>query len=314
MIVDAHAHVFERIHGHLAQGEVIGIGYGRVRVGMNEIIQVLPPLCEATRLTPEMLLRNMDLAGVERTVLLQGNFYGEMNDYVAGVVNGWPDRFTGAAYLDPWEGDPHAVFTHCVEDLGLRIMKIPVDDAFGLGSIHPGARLDDECVTWLWPEMERRGLIVTLDLGGVGSSSYQTDLVECIARNHPGLKIVIAHLGQPTVHVDKDPRLIALWEKQVLLGLLPNVWFDLSALPAKTQEEPYPYPSSGRWIRRAIELVGPKKLMWGTDVPGLLTSGTYTQLLTQMDVHLEGLGHEDLAAILGQTAMEVYGIVSRRLP
>ena len=308
MIVDAHAHVFERIHGRLAQGEVIGIGYGKVRVGMNEVIQVLPPLCEVTSLTPEMLLRNMDLAGVDRTVLLQGNFYGEMNDYVSRVVHGWPDRFTGAAYLDPWEGDPREVFKRCVEDLGLRIMKIPVDDAFGLGSLHPGARLDDECAAWLWPEMERRGLVVTLDLGGVGSSSYQTDIVGQIARSHPGLKIVIAHLGQPTIRVDRDPRLVALWEAQVSLGLLPNVWFDLAALPAKTQGEPYPYHSSGRWIRRAVELVGPRKLMWGTDVPGLLTSGTYPQLLTQMDVHLEGLGCEDSDAILGHTALEVYGI------
>lgn len=308
MIVDAHAHVFERIHGCLAQGEVIGIGYGRVRVGMNEVIQVLPPLCEATRLTPEMLLFYMDLAGVDKVVLLQGNFYGEMNEYVSYVVHGWPDRFTGAAYLDPWEGDPRKEFHHCVDDLGFRIIKIPVDDAFGLGSIHPGARLDDECVSWLWPEMDRRGLIVTLDLGRVGSSSYQTGLVEKIARDHPGLKIVIAHLGQPTVGVAKDPRLVSLWEQQILLGLLPNVWFDLSALPAKTQGEPYPYPSSGNWIRRANELIGPGKLMWGTDVPGLLTSGTYTQLLTQMDVHLEGLACEDRDAILGHTALEVYGI------
>jgi len=49
--------------------------------------------------------------------------------------------------------------------------------------------------------------------------------------------------------------------------------------------------------------------MWGTDVPGLLTSGTYTQLLTQMDVHLESLGRDDREAILGQTAIEVYEIV-----
>ncbi len=309
MIVDAHAHVFERIHGRLGQGEVIGIGYGRVRAGMNEVIQVLPPLCEATRLTPEMLLRYMDLAGVEKTVLLQGNFYGGMNEYVSRVVQSWPDRFTGAAYFDPWEGDPRAVYAQCVEELGLRIIKIPVDDAFGLGSLHPGVRLDDECLAWLWPEMERRGLVVTLDLGRVGSSSYQTELVERIARRHPGLKIVIAHLGQPTIRVGKDPYLVSLWEKQISLGLLSNVWFDLSALPAKTEDEPYPYPSSGKWIRRAIELIGPRKLMWGTDVPGLLTSGTYTQLLTQMDVHLEGLGLEDRVAILGQTAQEVYGIV-----
>jgi len=101
-------------------------------------------------------------------------------------------------------------------------------------------RLDDECVAWLWPEMEHRRLVLVLDLGRVGSSSYQTALVEKIARSHPRLKIVIAHLGQPTVHVDKDPRLISLWEQQVSLGMLPNVWFDLSALPAKTQDEPIP--------------------------------------------------------------------------
>ncbi len=38
----------------------------------------------------------MDQAGVDRAVLLQGPFYGDMDDYVRQAVKRWPDRLAGA--------------------------------------------------------------------------------------------------------------------------------------------------------------------------------------------------------------------------
>ena len=67
-IVDAHAHIFPQIHGQVGSGPTKGLGYGRMLVGSDEI-QLMPAHNEETIYSAEMLLANMDWAGVERAVL-----------------------------------------------------------------------------------------------------------------------------------------------------------------------------------------------------------------------------------------------------
>ena len=74
----------------------------------------------------------------------------------------------------------------------------------------------------------------------------------------------------------------------------------------KVGDEAYPWPSSRRWIRHALKLVGPAKLLWGSDIPGLLTAGTYPQLVQQMDFHLSDLRKAERRAILGGNAIRAY--------
>ena len=85
MKVDAHAHIFPRIRGQIADGPVLGREYGRATVGERSV-QVLPPLNPRVVHTPSMLLAAMDLVGVDRAVLLQGPFYGYCNSYVGDAI------------------------------------------------------------------------------------------------------------------------------------------------------------------------------------------------------------------------------------
>ena len=306
MIVDAHAHIFLRMTGCFARGAVRGLSHGKVAIGTEAPFQAFAPYGEKVSSPPETLLANMDWAGVDHAILLQNNFYGNQNTAVAAAVRRWPDRFTGAMYLDPWSPGARETFRHWHEHL--PIVKIATDDRFGLFALHQNASLADDCCAWLWPAMEQSGMTLTLDLGGIGSRSYETDVVAAIAGSHPKLKIVICHLAQPTVRDEKKPRLrrLRLWAEQIALAKRPNVWLDISALPHKVGDEPFPWPSSGRWIRQALESVGPKKLLWGTDYPGLLTAGTYPQLLQQMPIHLTGVSSRHLKAILGGNARAAY--------
>ena len=104
MIIDAHAHIMTAVRGQTATGPTRSLSWGRVRWGENTI-QLLPPFNETTAFTAEMLLAQMDWAGVERAVLLQGPFYGEANATVASAVKRWPDRFLGAFAPDPRASD-----------------------------------------------------------------------------------------------------------------------------------------------------------------------------------------------------------------
>jgi len=306
MIVDVHAHVFRRVCGLVAGGATAGMGYGKVSVG-DVSLQIMPPLCEETRHTAKMLVAHMDWVVVDKAVLLQGPFYGECNEYVLRACQSYPDRFIGAAYFDPWAKDARGRFDAIVANGGFRALKLEMSEPTGFTGIHPGANLSDPNLAWLWDELEKRKLVLVLDLGAVGSSSYQTDAVRMIAGDHPTLKIVIAHLAQPTPGLNADPMLWKLWERQIELGCLGNVWFDTASLPAYFAEEGYPYPSAAWYVRAAIDRVGPAKIMWGTDIPGLLSHATYSHLRKAAEMHIAVLPAVDRARIMGGNAIEVFG-------
>lgn len=306
MIIDAHAHIMSEVKGRTGAGPTRSLAYGKVQWG-HQILRHLPPMASYNSFPPEMLLEHMDWIGVDRAVLLQGPFYGEANEYIWQAVKHWPDRFIGAGYIDPRAPNAREVFRRVTEEFGFRVLKLELSVATGLVGLYPDLRLDEAAMRWIWEEAARRGLVITLDLGAVGSPSYQTAAVQSILDRYPTLKLVIAHLAQPPIGQEGDARLDALWQEQLLLARYHNVWCDLSALPAYGPDEEYPYPSAIRYIHRAVDMVGATKLMWGTDVPGLLLRTTYPQLLTFVAKHCNMLSESDREAILGANAWRVYG-------
>ncbi|MCA9910357.1 MAG: amidohydrolase family protein, partial [Anaerolineae bacterium] len=161
MIVDAHAHIFHELHGLTGQGATRSLTYGRALLG-EQVIQMTPPMMEQTAFPPEALLANMDWAGVDMTVLLQGSYYGEANATVAEAVRRWPDRFVGAAWIDPRASDARETFLRCVEDYGFRILKFEISVGTGFVGVYPDLRLDEDSMAWIWAEAEQRGLVMTL--------------------------------------------------------------------------------------------------------------------------------------------------------
>ncbi len=305
MLIDAHAHIFTRIHGQTGAGPTRGLGYGRIRIG-REVLRAIPPSGARTAFTAETLIAHLDWAGVDAAVLLQGPYYGACNQYALEAMQRYPDRLWGAAYLDPWAPDAASLFARGSILPAFRAVKLECSEPTGLFGLHPEADLGATALDWLWHELAAQGLALVLDLGAVGSRSYQTDAVRGIALRHPGLRIVVAHLGQPTPRAEADPALWTLWRAQIDLGLLPNIWFDCAALPAYVAAEGYPFPSAGRYLRVAIEQIGAHKVMWGTDLPGMLVHATYPQLVQLAHEHTCFLSVSDRARVLGENALAVF--------
>lgn len=306
MIIDAHAHIMTSVRGTTARGPTRSLPWGKIRWG-DETIQLLPPFNERTTFPAEALLAQMDWAGVDRAVLLQGPFYGEANAYVASAVARFPDRFVGAFAPDPLAPNVNGQFQQCVEEYGLCIVKFELSEPTGLTGLYPDLRIDAPEFEWIYETAQREGLVITFDLGKIGSRAYQTEAVATIAARYPELTIVIAHLAQPPIGKSQDAELNEKWRQQILLGRMPNVYFDLSALPAYSADfDEYPYPLAQDYIRRAVELIGAEKVMWGTDAPGLLTSGSYRQLLNYVRLHCNFLSEGEMAGLLGLNALRVY--------
>ena len=307
MIIDAHAHIFPQVHGMTADGPTTGSGYGRVTAG-SETIQLIPPYGLQTVFTPEMLIANLDWAGVDRAILLQGPFYGECNSYVLEALHQYPSRLSGVAYLDPWDDAAPGMLEWVIAAQAFKGIKLECSVATGLFGLHPQANLAMPACDWVWSKLEAHGLTLVLDLGKPGSRSYQTQEVRAIAKSHPGLKIVIAHLGQPGPQFEANPALWLEWQTQIELGHLPNVWFDCAALPAYLPEEDFPYPSAGRYLRLAIERLGPGKILWGTDQPGLLSHVDLPRLTKMVRQQTGFLSPADQARVLGENAATVFNL------
>ena len=223
------------------------------------------------------------------------------------AVRQWPDRFIAAAYIDPRAPNAQATFHLVTEEYGFRILKFEMSKGFRLTGLYPDLRLDEEAFAWIWEAAEHQNLVVTLDLGPIGNLAYQTGTVKDILERNPKLRIVISHLAQPPIGRDQPELLEATWMKQLLLARNPNVWLDLSVLPAFSTEEDYPFLSARRYIQQAVESVGADKIMGGTDAPGILQHAIYPQLLNYVRRNCGFLTHDDLNKILGENAWGVYG-------
>ena len=231
MLIDAHVHIFPNVNGYGPKGHTHGAGYGRIDAGDGIAQDVLPAINENTSHTLQMLLHEMRQAQVDKAVLILCPCYGDWSEYVLQACRDYPEQFTASAFFDPWSPAARQYYAEKLEGSLWKNIKIEFSEAGGLYGVYPGVQLDAPELRWLWEAMEAGGKTVSFDLGRPGDGSYQTDQIASIAKRHPGLKIVLCHMGQPSRAAERNPELWSAWLEQIRLGTLPNVWFDLSALP-----------------------------------------------------------------------------------
>lgn len=307
MIIDVHTHIFRRVYGQIASGPTRSLEQGFIQMG-DHPHQLMPASEGETTHPVEALIAKMDIAGVDMAMLLQGSLYGGCNELVLQALDAYPERLWGAAFLDIFAEDAMSAYQRDFQGKGFRALKLELSMETGLIGLHPGASLADHNLEWLWGVLETSGQVLVLDLGGVGSESYQTAAVRQIAETHPALNIVIAHLAQPNWQVLHDPALCAVWGAQIELGLLPNVWFDMAALPLYLPAEAYPFISASEFLRRAVDVIGTERLMWGSDIPGLLTRADYPHLLSSAQQQLELLSDTERLQVMGENAWRLYAV------
>lgn len=140
---------------------------------------------------------------------------------------------------------------------------------------------------------------LTLDIGSPSMSSCQPEAIDRLAERFPNLHIVVCHLLAPT----RD-------DGHHLACALPylahdNVWIDLSALPWNTAPDPYPFPTALSYIRLAKEILGTRKIMWGTDAPCVLTKFSYKELYTYL-MESDVFNEHELEDVFYNNAVEAY--------
>jgi L-fuconolactonase len=268
---------------------------GQVHIwGANTPERPWPARAPAHREAPlrkDELLREMDAAGVNRVVIVPPSWEGDRNDLALAAAQAHPDRFAVMGRLDPEApGARDAVATWRQQPgmLGLRftfhtpVLQRPLDEG----------RFD-----WIWGAAESAGLPAMVLI-----HHARMPILARIAERHPGLNLVVDHLG--LISGTKDEEAFGDLDKLLALARFPNVAVKASAMPYYTADS-YPYRRLHPYLRRVYDAFGPRRVFWGTDLSRLPC--TYRQAVTMFTEEIPWLSAEDKAWIMGRGLCEWLG-------
>ncbi len=298
-VIDSHAHLVQYIAGTGAGGELRSIGGGMARYASGQIVRMIPEEFHTDGVSAEQFLQVMDQNGVEKAVLLQGNFYGFQNHYTWEAVERYPDRFIGAASYDPWSRDRDKIRQHLFEELGFYIVKFEMSEGSGLMSCRSDFRIDSQKMEEAYLYASERGHVIVVDIGKCGSASWQVDALRKEVLRYPKTKWVACHLLAPS---DRDEQALTGALKKLCL---PNLWFDLSSLVHNCRQAPDPYARALHYVELARDLVGADKLLFGTDFPSALKEDPYPCYVQYLDQSVK-LTREEKDQIFFGNAEQVY--------
>lgn len=300
-IFDAHTHVIETLAGFGPRGELRAIGGGKARWANGDVIEMIPDGMGDRSFHYDTLAQLLRDQGVEKAVLLQGSFYGFQNDFTREAARKYPDLFLPSGTFDPFCARAGELLDQLLDTYHLSIIKFELSSGGGLMGYHRAFPLDGDVLDGTIARIAQAGATLVLDIGSPGMESFQPEAVAAIAKKYASMQIVVCHLLAPTLQDEA-----ALTRA---LGILncPNICFDLAALPWNVYPEAYPYPTALRYLAIAKKIVGADKLIWGTDVPSVLTRERY-QKLADYIVNSGLFTEEELEKIFWSNACRAYHV------
>jgi predicted TIM-barrel fold metal-dependent hydrolase len=240
-LVDAHVHVFppdliRRREACLDSDPRFAELYGSAQARMA---------------TAEEVLAQMEQSGTELSVIFGFAFSDlglcrEVNDYVLEAVRSYPGRLAGLACVPTGAAAALGELERCL-DAGLR----------GCGELAPASGNAGELAR-LAPIagcLRERGLPLVVHASEPvgheypGKGRFTPDSGVALARAHPGLNLVLSHLGGGLFLYELMPE---------LRETLASVYYDTAAVP---------YLYAPKVYEVAILTVGPEKLIFGSDYP-----------------------------------------------
>lgn len=278
MIIDSHAHLWKAQTGRRDDKPVRSLTGGRSDFG-GEIRQMMPPYMLNGENSPEMLIANMDYAGVNGAVIVGEVMDGNQNDYFKLAKAKFPDRLKICGFFD--EGEPYTLDGFD----GIKICACKLKT--------PGLQKHFE----IFENAYKQGKFVCIELD---DGDAQTGELNEIIQQLPDLKIAIGHFGMVT----RDR-----WQEQIKLARNKNVFVESGGITWLFNSEFYPYPSAIKAINEAADICGFDKLMWGSDYPRTMVEITY-KMSFDFVVKSKEISGENKNKFLFENAKEFYGFDS----
>jgi predicted TIM-barrel fold metal-dependent hydrolase len=347
MIIDMHAHVFPHLGGacgyksvseHLAYQRATlykpqhprvdsGVSpelkdinfrvgkFGRfewTEDGVDYYRQFNPPSLEDQTASPEFMLAQMDHAGVDRAVLQNSPFYGELNNYFAECVKKYPDKFIGLVKINElkaYKKSEILKLRHAVNELKLEGIYFTARAFFSPGI---SGKYIDKKFDLFWQEVSNLG--ISVHWGLVTSKESAEEFLEEVrvldvwGEKFPDIPSVITHGFFPIKPFMRNDEIVIPKEFLKLFkhrNISAEILYSVIAGPLGWD---YPYPQAQKIIKNLYEEIGAEQLVWGTDMPVLECNCTYRQSLTYLRDYCDFISPKDMDLILGGNAIRMLKI------
>ncbi len=230
------------------------------------------------------LLADLDSLGITRAAVVTPSTMGWDNSVTFDAVSAHPDRFVAIARVDLTSpagiGDLEDVLDRGA--VGIRLTL--------LGAASPPP------LTGPVTEAMASMLAAHSAVAEFHCSPSQLGEVGSFAAAHPGVEVLIDHLGRPeagTLGSSAHTDFLALAELPNITAKSPGLGF--------FSREPFPHRDIAPFLTAAIDRFGAHRIMWGSDWPGCLEFGPYSNTLEGARSALAERSDAERAAVLGGT-------------
>ncbi len=207
----------------------------------------------------------------------------ERTDSILGVV-GWLELF------DPSHRRQFERYKQHPKFVGFRIMIQEMPDA---SSVLEQAFID--ALRWYAREDVPVDLLLKSD---------QLDALNRLLDEAPGLRGVIDHIAKPPIASGSfEP-----WAAQMELAAAhPNIYCKLSGMVTEADHRSWKPEQFERYIRHALDLFGPHRVMFGSDWPVCLQAAEYDEVVSVLERAIpSGWSEQERAALYGGNAARFY--------
>lgn len=233
-------------------------------------------------ITKDVLNAEMARAAIDRVVLVPPLWDPQLNAYSLTLAQEDPQRFRVMGLLEPDASDPGERMRTWQEQPGMRGIRFLFNTPERLAPLLRG-ELDD-----VWPIAEQTGLVVAM------LAPNALHVVDAIAKRHPGLKIIVDHLGVP--RGASGPSAFNHLPELLALAAHRNVHIKAAGV-GDYALDPYPFPSLATPLHRLFDAYGADRVIWGSDLSRL--HHPYRQCVTHFSETLPWLSETDLELIMG---------------
>ena len=245
--------------------------------------------------TPDDLAPLLKATGVDATVLVQTrSSLDETREFLAtaaatpfirGVV-GWVDL------TDPGVGDTIAA-----------LRAGPGGDRL-VGIRHQAH--DEPDPDWLLRDDVGRGIRAVRDAGLVYDllvRPRELPAALTLARREPETRFVIDHIAKPPIRRGA----LQPWADRIgAFATLEHVACKVSGMVTEADWQRWQPADVSPYVDHILEVFGPRRLVFGSDWPVCLLAAGYEHVIGLARETLGGLDEDDMAAVFGGTAAEVY--------
>ena len=205
--------------------------------------------------------------------------------------------FKGTCLFDPVAPDTPARMEALVKRNPGRIVALRIHEVAAPGSAptHSGAitsrDMRDPAMSRTWAKAQELGLAIQMHF-----LPYYAPQIGELARRHPGIPIILDHLGRAGIGTSEE------YKEVLALGKLPHTYMKISGLGYSSKEKA-PFRDVRPMVMRAYQAFGPDRLLWG----GLgYNMAEFETAIETFDTMFDGIAESDKAKIRGLNAKTLF--------